>query len=49
MVCFHNQDLFMVFDAILTCEGKLDLKYVTIHGKTYFNAYPLNGQKLTGS
>lgn len=24
---FHSQDLFMVFDAILTCKGKLDLKY----------------------
>ena len=23
--------------------------FVTVHGKTYFNAYPLNGQKLTGS
>lgn len=24
---FHNQDLLMVFDAILTRKGKLDLKY----------------------
>ena len=24
---FHNQDLLMVVDAILTRKGKLDLKY----------------------
>ena len=23
--------------------------YVTFHGKTYTNGYPLNGQKLTGN
>ena len=27
----------------------LEWKIVTVHGKMYFNAYPLHSQKLTGS